>query len=225
MTIDKTEKHYCTNCNIYTKQHYCPLCKQGLSEVIEENEYYPDYEMKIKRRYFIQRLVLFIAIFSISTSLLINLLTDPDTLWFLYVLGPVLYGLLCINHTILSKAHTGSKVIFQVIVLSIMLFILDAASGSSKWSIHYVIPFLVTLATLFVTIIILRKPMKWSEYIGYMSTMVVLGFLPVILFLSSWSTVLWPSAVTALYALLTLIGMVLFSEKTMKNEIVRRFHF
>lgn len=218
-------ENYCANCNIHTKQQYCPLCKHKLSERTDENEYYPVYETKIKRRHFVQRLVLFIAIFTISTSVLINLLTNRNELWFLYVLGPVLYGVLFINHTILSKAHTGSKVIFQVIALSVMLFILDAASGGSRWSIHYVIPFLVSLATLFVTIIVLRKPMKWREYIGYMTTMVILGFLPVILFLSSWSTVLWPSAATALYALLTLIGMILFSEKTMKNEIVRRFHF
>ncbi|GIO23367.1 DUF6320 domain-containing protein [Oceanobacillus sp. J11TS1] len=218
-------QHYCANCKTYTKQQYCPLCKQKLSEKADSNEYYPVYETKIQRRRFAQRLTLFIAIFAISTSLLINLLTDTNKFWFLYVLGPVLYGLLFINHTILSKAHTGSKVIFQVIALSVMLFILDAASGGPGWSIHYVIPFLVTLATLLVTIIVLRKPMKWREYIGYMTTMVILGFLPVILFLSSWSTVLWPSAATALYALLTLIGMILFSEKTMKNEIVRRFHF
>ncbi|MBO0994355.1 DUF6320 domain-containing protein [Bacillus sp. SD088] len=218
-------QHYCSNCKTYTKQQYCPLCKHELSAKLEDNPYYPVYETKVHRRRFAQRIVLFIATFAISTCLLINLLIEPNQLWFLYVLGPVLYGLLLINHTILSKAHTGSKVIFQVIALSIMLFILDAASGSSKWSIHYVIPFLVMLATLFVTIIVLRKPMKWREYIGYMTTMIILGFLPVILFLSSWSTVLWPSAATALYALLTLIGMILFSEKTMKNEIVRRFHF
>lgn len=218
-------QHNCTKCNVYTKQQYCPLCKHKLSEGSVDNTYYPVYETKAQRRHFAQRLVIFIATFAVSTSLLINLLTEPHQLWFLYVLGPVLYSLLLINHTILSKAHIGSKVIFQVIALSIMLFILDAASGSSKWSIHYVIPFLVTLATLYVTIIVLLKPMKWREYIGYLTTMVVLGFLPIVLFLSSWSTVLWPSAATALYALLTLIGMILFSEKTMKNEIVRRFHF
>lgn len=218
-------QHYCNNCNTHTKQQYCPLCKNKLSQKSGDNEYYPIYETKVKRRRFAQRLVLFVAIFIVSTSILINLLANPDKLWFLYVLSPVLYSLLTINHTILSRAHIGSKVVLQVIALSVMLFILDAASGSSKWSIHYVIPFLVTLATLLVTIIVLRKPMKWREYIGYMTTMVILGFLPVILFLSSWSTVLWPSAATALYALMTLIGMVLFSEKTMKNEIVRRFHF
>lgn len=218
-------QHYCSNCKTYTQQQYCPLCKNQLSQEAGDNEYYPVYETRVKRRRFVQRLVLFIAIFAISTSLLINLLTNSDSWWFLYVLGPTLYALLTINHTILSRAHTGSKVILQVIALSVTLFILDAASGNSRWSIHYVIPFLVTLATLFVTIIVLRKPMKWREYIGYLTTMVVLGFLPVLLFLSSWSTVLWPSAATALYALLTLIGMILFSEKTMKNEIVRRFHF
>ncbi len=142
-------QHYCTNCSVYTKQKYCPLCKRKLSDKTGDNEYYPVYETKVKRRRFAQRLVLFIAIFGISTSLLINLLTNPERLWFLYVLGPVLYGVLTINHTFLSRAHTGSKVVLQVISLSVMLFILDAASGSSKWSIHYVIPFLVTLATFF----------------------------------------------------------------------------
>lgn len=218
-------QQHCSKYNVNTKQQYCPLCEYKLFEEPVENVYYPVYEMKPQRRGFVQHFILFIATFVISTSLLINLLTEPRHLWFLYVLGPVLYGMLLVNHTILSKAHTGSKVIFQVIALSIMLYILDAASGSLKWSIHYVIPFLVTLATLLVTIIVLRKPMKWVEYIGYMMTMIILVFLPVILFLSSWSTVLWPSATTALYALLTLIGMLLFSEKTMKNEIVRRFHF
>src|SRR5699024_11883183 len=106
-----------------------------------------------------------------------------------------------------------------------MLFFLDAASGSSKWSIHYVIPFLVMLATMFVTIIVLLKRMKWRGDIGYLSTRVVLGFIPVLLFLSSWSTVLWPGASTALYAVLALLGLVLFSAEAMKNEIVQRFHF
>lgn len=216
---------YCSKCNVYTNQRYCPLCKSKLSDESEDRTYYPVYEIKPQRRGFIQRLVLFITTFIVSTSLLINLLTDAHQLWFLYILGPAFYGLIFINHTILSKAHTGSKIVLQVIVLSIMLFVLDAASGSSKWSIHYVIPFLVMIATLFVTIIVLRKPMKWGEYIGYLTAMVVLGFLPIMLFLSSWSVVLWPSAATALYAFLTLIGMILFSEKTMKNEIVRRFHF
>lgn len=125
-------QHYCTNCSVYTKQKYCPLCKRKLSDKTGDNEYYPVYETKVKRRRFAQRLVLFIAIFGISTSLLINLLTNPERLWFLYVLGPVLYGVLTINHTFLSRAHTGSKVVLQVISLSVMLFILDAASGSSK---------------------------------------------------------------------------------------------
>src|SRR5699024_670222 len=77
----------------------------------------------------------------------------------------------------------------------------------------------------FFIIVLLLNRFEWREYFVYLSTMFILGFIPVLLFLSSWSTVLWPSASTALYALLTFVGMVLFSEKTMKNEIVQRFHF
>ncbi|WP_265182297.1 DUF6320 domain-containing protein [Geomicrobium sp. JCM 19055] len=218
-------EHHCSNCNIYTTQQSCPLCKRQLSSEHEAIPSYPVYVSNLARRSFAQRIVLFIAIFIISTCILINLLTTPDELWVFYIIGPVVYVVLLINHTILSRAHVGSKLIFQVIALSAMLVVLDAASGNSRWSIHYVIPFLVTLSTLLVTLVVLRKPMKWREYLGYMLTMVVLGFLPVILFVSSLSYVLWPSAMTGLYALLTLIGMVLFANKSMKNEIVRRFHF
>ncbi|MFB4161126.1 DUF6320 domain-containing protein [Geomicrobium sp. JSM 1781026] len=187
-------------------------------------DHYPVYHNRSKQRYMKQKVTLFIALLIISGSLLINLLTTPDVLWVFYIVGPVLYVLLLVNHTILSRAHAGSKIIFQVLALSAMLIVLDTAAGATRWSIHYVIPFLVISATLIVTIIILNKPMKWREYLGYMMTMIVLGFMPVLLFLSSLSLVLWPSAITALYALLTLIGMALFANRTMRNEFVRRFH-
>ncbi|QQK76494.1 hypothetical protein HUG15_13570 [Salicibibacter cibarius] len=217
--------HRCSNCGVWTAHRNCPLCKRQLTDRIASLNMYPPYQSDAKYRNLKQRVFLFIAIFIISSSLLINLLTTPDQLWVFYIVGPVLYALLFINHTILSKAHVGSKIIFQVLALSAMLVVIDVAGGSTRWSIHYVIPFLVILATLMVTIIILRKPMKWREYLGYMMTMIFLGFIPVLLFLSALSYVLWPSAVTALYALLTFIGMGLFANKTMKNEIVRRFHF
>src|SRR5699024_6004437 len=105
-----------------------------------------------------------------------------------------------------------------------MLFILDAASGSSKWSIHYVIPFLVMLATMFVTIIVLLKRMKWREYIGYLSTMVILGFILVLLFLSSWSTVLWQCASTALFVYFIIYSCSVFFIFLFKRFTFKRVH-
>ena len=217
--------HRCPNCSVWTAHQHCPLCKRQLTEDKTSLDTYPNYHSDAKRRNLKQRVFLFIAILIMSTSLLINLLTTPNQLWTFYIVGPVLYALLSINHTILSKAHIGSKIIFQVLALSAMLVVINVTAGGERWSVHYVIPFLVILATLMVTIIILRKPMKWREYLGYMMTMIILGFMPVLLFVSTLSYVLWPGAITALYALLTFTGMILFANKTMKNEIVRRFHF
>lgn len=227
MTEGDQMQRECPNCHIHTAEHTCPLCRHKfvISDSDQLGAYYPIYEEQTQYRRFAQRLVFFIALIIMSTSILINLLINPETFWFLYLLGPVLYIVLLINHTILSQSHIGSKVVLQVIAMSVALFLLDLASGASKWSIHYVIPFVDIVATLLVTVIVLMKPMRWSDYIGYMMTMIVLGFIPIILFLSTWSVVLWPSAITALYAFLTLVGMLFFSEKTMKNEIVRRFHF
>src|SRR5699024_374533 len=114
-------KKYCPKCNVYTKQSYCPLCQFKLADESEDSTYYPVYETKPYRRGFIQRLVLFIATFAVSTSLLINLLTEAHQLWLLYILGPALYGVILINYTILSKTHTCSNYVFLFIVLLLML--------------------------------------------------------------------------------------------------------
>src|SRR5699024_4438822 len=167
-------------CHIHTEERACPLCQHRfvLEEVDELEKHYPAYEKQPQYRRFAQKLVFFVAIIIISSSVLINLLINPDTLWFLYLLGPILYLVLLINHTILSRAHLGAKIVLQVIAMSVALFLLDLASGSTKWSIHYVIPFIDILATLLVTVIVLIKPMRWSNYIGYMMAMIVLGFIP-----------------------------------------------
>lgn len=174
MTEDDSLQH-CEHCQVQTQQQVCPLCSRKLTEEEQLADHYPVYHNRSKQRYMKQKVTLFIALLIISGSLLINLLTTPDVLWVFYIVGPVLYVLLLVNHTILSRAHAGSKIIFQVLALSAMLIVLDTAAGATRWSIHYVIPFLVISATLIVTIIILNKPMKWREYLGYMMTMIVLA--------------------------------------------------
>lgn len=220
----------CEYCGVFVDEslHYCPLCHRIMkdAENISENSWYPDYtDGNIQsRQKFKNKVFLFLLISVISICLLINLLSGNSTPWFLYVACPLLYVLLLIN-TIFSKMHMGNKILLQVMGISMLLFTLDLLSGYKRWSVNIVIPFLFIAGTFTITIIILKKRMLWSEYIGYVIVMIFLGFLPVILYLTGVSDELWASAVSALYSLLTTIGMLLFSNKQFKNELVRRFHF
>ncbi|WP_010096418.1 DUF6320 domain-containing protein [Ornithinibacillus scapharcae] len=220
--------NYCHNCGVLIEHVTCPLCHRKVAnptDTIKDN-LYPEYrEMAIKKGYsFIRRIVTFISIVIISTCLLINFLVSPNHLWALYIVGAVIYLYVSINHTVYSFAHTGSKIVGQVISFSIMVILIDITSGFQRWSVNFVIPFLIITATLLITIIILFKRMRWQEYVGFILAMIVMGFLPIGLYISGIATTLWACAITSLYALLTLIGMLTFSNKTFKEEFVRRFH-
>lgn len=220
----------CEYCGVLVDEslHYCPLCHRIMEDAGNklENSWYPDYPVQSiqSRQKFKKKVFLFLLITAISICLLINLLSGISTPWFLFVACPLLYALLLIN-TILSKLHTGTKILLQVMGISVLLFTLDLLSGYKRWSVNIFIPFLFIAGTFTITIIILKKRMLWSEYIGYVIVMIFLGFLPVLLYLTGVSDELWASAVSALYSLLTTIGMLLFSKKQFKNELVRRFHF
>src|SRR5699024_11605810 len=108
-------QQYCSKCNVYTKQQYCPLCTDKLSETSEENAYYPVYETNNQERRFAQRLVLFIVTIVVSISLLINLLTEPQHLWLLYFFGASMYGFLFLLFTMLFITHKSYQYIYQFI--------------------------------------------------------------------------------------------------------------
>lgn len=221
----------CEHCGVFIDEslHCCPLCRRDVGDIAAglENSRYPGYgaaNLQFRQK-FQKKVLLFLVITVISICLLINMFSGMSTPWFLYVACPLLYALLLVNNTILSKMHTGAKILLQIAGVSVLLFLLDLGSGYIRWSVNIVIPFLFVAGTFLITIIMLKKRMLWSEYIGYVIALIFLGFLPVLLYLTGVSDKLWASAVSALYSLLTTIGMLLFSNKQFKNELVRRFHF
>jgi len=73
-------------------------------------------------------------------------------------------------------------------------------------------------------VITLRRRMSWRSYVGFILSMIFIGFVPVLLYIIGIVTVLWPSIITALYSFLTFVGMLIFSDTTFKSELLRRFH-
>lgn len=216
------------NCGVWLERLTCPLCYRKVANPTFNTEvkWYPDYHSLKQKKVtsFVSRLVIFVSIVIVSTCLLLNIFVTPDFLWVFYVAAAVFYLLVTSNHTIISSAHTGAKIIGQVISLSGLLIVIDVLSGFWRWSVNFVVPFLIITATLLITVIILKKRMRWQEYVGFIVAMIVLGFLPVGLYITGIATLIWPSAITTLYALLTLLGMLIFSDKTFKEGLVRRFH-
>lgn len=218
----------CKYCNVDVDEELekCPLCLKVVNtESYEGKALYPKYPQISRRKRIKTKIALFLSIAVISVTMFINLYTNRETLWFIYVAASILYLWLLVENTIRSSAHTGAKILLQVIGVAGLSYFIDLASGNLKWSVNYVIPFLVIAGTLAITIIIFNQKMRWSEYIGFQIAVILLGFIPIIFYFLGIVTVLWVCICSALYALLTLIFMFIFSNKKLKMEFVSRFHF
>lgn len=223
--------HKCSNCEVFVDDNSvnCPLCGSIVNKEnkVNINGLYPDYETtgSYTWKSFTSRFVLFLAIAVITECLFVNLITNRRNLWFLYVIGPVLYLLLSVNHTLLSKAHMGTKILFQVVGISSMLVMIDLLSGYYRWSVNIVIPLLFITTILLITIIVFFKRKLWDDFVGYMMVFTFLGFMPIVLYSVGVSNSIWASAASASYALLTIVGMFLLPGRNFKNEFKRRFYF
>ncbi len=221
----------CSSCgvSVYSTHTKCPLCQRTLpsSGTTPENSWYPSYneaEIMQPKRFF-QRLIAFLTIAIISICAFTNLFVVQDTLWCLYVIPCVLYGWLLIRHTFLSKVHLGAKILVQVLGLTGMLFVLNILEGGECWSVNYVFPFMIIGATFLITVIVLIKKMLWKEFVGFIIALILLGFLPLLLYAIGVSQILWSASTSGLYAFLTFVGIMIFSDKSFKSDMLRRFHF
>jgi len=218
----------CEECRIWTSHAACPLClvsMEGLSDGSEEKRYPSYMDRKFSRRR-TPKITVLAGISAILICLLINIIVMPQLLWIFHVAGAVMYMLVSFNHTILSKSHLGSKIVMQVMSLTVLLLLIDSQSGAEflSWSVNYVVPLLIISGMVMITSIVLFRRIKWSSHFSFMIMMLTLGFFPAALFAAGITSVIWPSAVAAAYAVSAIMIMIIFAQQALLTQLGRRFH-
>lgn len=218
----------CEKCRLWTGQQACPLCQENMMELnnSSEEKKYPSYFGKKFSRRRAPKIAVFAGLLIILTCLLINIIVMPQFLWIFYVAGAVIYMMVSFSHTILSRSHLGSKIVIQVVSLTSLLLIIDSQSGVEflSWSVNYVVPILIISGMIMITSIVFFRRIKWSSYFSFMLMMLILGFLPAALFAAGITTVIWPSAAAAVYAVAAIMVMIIFAQQALLSQLGRRFH-
>lgn len=235
---------YCKKCSLHvnTDSEKCPLCSSILTmgdsdaSIINTGENlqvknsgdcskYPKLEGVMEYKYnFVFRLFLLLSIATGSTCLLVNILTYSGILWSFIVAGAILLLWAVIVYPLFVRKNIGHIIIVDVISISIFLYIIQVVTRTKGWALDYVVPFLFVGATLMITFIIFIKRMRWREYSIYQTTMMIIGFLPVVFCISGLVSVIWPSIVSVFYSFMTFAGMFIFADKKYENELIKRFH-
>lgn len=220
----------CNICGVSVHEQHtnCPLCRKALGEAHTTDTSYPDYQQFYReiKDFSMTKLFLFIAIAAPIIALTVNLFTLNKTQfpWSVIVSISVLYAWFTWRYTIRAKIHLGGKILCQFFALSILLFTIDRVTGFHKWSTDYIIPALSVGATLFVTLIAVSKKTRWDNYMGYLLATFFTSPFPICLYFFGLADILWPSFASLLTAGLTLIGLIVFSDRKFKEEMKKRFH-
>jgi hypothetical protein len=222
---------YCEKChvNILGSGSQCPLCSSTLlpmagDRAIEGFEAYPDMKDDAGKYNFLLRLFLFLSVAAGLICLLLNFLFWTGILWSLIVGTGILLLWETIGLMVLSRINMGWKLFAQMLAVMVVFLTIDAVTGWGAWSITYIAPFVIIASTLAMTLVLFIRRAKWREYMLFQFIIALNGFVPVILYCFGLTRILWPGAAAALYALLTLLGMLTFADRQFKNELNKRFH-
>lgn len=220
---------YCENCKVSfdSDTGCCPLCHEKLGESKTENRLYPARDKMITKTQMknFSNVYFFLSLIAIAVSVIINFHAQHKFTWSVVVVVGTIYFYSLIKNTILAKSNIGFKIMFQAVLMSLLLYAIDYfITNKTNWSLEYAIPFTLVGTTVSLTVLAFSNSKKWRDYVIYILSTVVLGLIPFIFYLTKIIDVSWPSLVSFLYSIFTILGMLMFFRKKLTNEFKKNFH-
>ena len=110
------------------------------------------------------------------------------------------------------------------VTLALLAVIFDLMTGFLRWSFDYVIPALCAFAMIVIGITSIIRRQHITDYIIYMVLSSVFGIVPLLFLLPGWTTVTWPTVLTAAAGIIYLAALLLFVGRDTWRELRRRLH-
>ena len=218
----------CKRCNIKVNENTdsCPLCRTILTS-LNESDYKPTYpEIKLNPHKYniIKRTFIFISILSGITTAITNYLTYNGVMWSVITITAIIYFWIMMAYSIRRNTNIASKILVQVLGAAILTVIMDYSIGYSGWSVNHVIPEIITLANISVLILVIINRMYWHTYVINQIIIAIFGLIPGILYLCGLINVPLPTVIATSTSVIVLLGTIIFGDKSIKSELIRRFH-
>ena len=160
----------------------------------------------------------------ICLCIVVNLLTWDGHPWFLAVAAPVLYAWVLVYIVILSDKSAGLKTLLQVVTLTAMFIAFDYVGGGFGWSYEVMMPLLLAVGIAYIDLYSYYHKSYWRENLLFAFLLLLLGFIPLILYLSGIWIALIPLILSTFASAITVLGILRFAFRQLKSEIQRRFH-
>lgn len=193
-------------------------------DMIKDIQRYPKSIFKSSRYYLLNKIVLFLSVVIIITSVAVNYFVYPKILWSIVSIAAVVYSWTIIRHAVVTGIDLASKIIVQAISASVLLIIFDLTIGNIGWSVNYIVPQIAIIANISIFILLIISRMDWKRYVLHQMGMGLLGFIPIILLAFRLVERPLMSLISAILSGIIILFTVVFSDRTLQSELIRRFH-
>lgn len=218
---------YCSHCKVYIREerNRCPLCENILEEESKgiSEEVFPDippfYQSQLALK-----IMIFISIVAIVVSFGFNMIFPSEMNWpilFIFAVISIWVGLIII---VQKRYHIPKKIVWQVVIISILAVFWDYETGWRGWSLDYVIPIACVSAMVIMYVTARIMNLSTREYITYALLDGIFGIVPVLFIIFDLVNVLFPSIISIGFSIISLSAIFIFQGKEIKIEITKRMH-
>ncbi|WFA08996.1 DUF6320 domain-containing protein [Tissierella sp. Yu-01] len=219
---------YCNHCKVYIKENRnkCTLCGNALSVEDTQNgdkmtfpKIPPFYHSHLA-----MKIMIFISIAAVVLSFSINAMFPTTINWPLFLLFGLISMWLCLIVIIQKRYHIPKKIIWQVVIISVLSLFWDWRTGWRGWSLDFVIPIACMSAMLlmYVTAKVLR--LSVNDYVTYALIDGVFGIIPLLFIIFDWVNIIYPSVISVALSIITLAAIFIFQGDNIKQELNKRMH-
>lgn len=209
------------------------LEKQGIPVNVEGNGASPDVpdkKMYPEVRYDPAKWKKLVNVFYLTLLALgavlavVNYTVAPGIWWSGIAIACMAYSALTVRYSITRHANLGSKIMIQTLGAQALLVIIDNLLGYNGWSVNYAVPSTILFADFAIVFLIIVNRLNWQSYLMYQITMTIFSFIPIVLWALGWITKPLMAIITVILTVLALTLVILMGDRSVKRELIRRFH-
>lgn len=169
---------------------------------------------------------LFYAVLIALAAILVvvNIASGMEVPWSGIAVACMAYTAVTVRYSVMRHANLGAKILIQTIGAQALLIITDHLLGYNGWSVNFAVPSTILFADMAIVFLIIVNRLNWQSYLMYQITITVLSFIPIILWAAGWITRPEMAIITVILSVLILTLVVLMGDRSVKNELIRRFH-
>ncbi len=129
-----------------------------------------------------------------------------------------------VGSVVTGRKHVSKIVASQVAILSILMLVWDWSLGWQGWSLNLAIPIILLASQASLYILAQALHLESSDYMIYLLLCALLGLVPLIFLIFSWTTIRLPSVICVGVSFLMIAGAFIFQGDLIKHELSKRLH-